>query len=230
MFLHCISCMMIKFACWYINGFKLEKLESEHFCKQFDIFGISESWINVESTTDLPGYKSIAVHDTKGNGEKGRRSGGIIVYVRENLFQNSAVLPVKVTQNFIWIKISREAFQLERDIFICTHYIPPRIKATCPKNDQLFKHLKEYINEFSALGNIMLMGDFNARTGVANDFIELDHICRADEGILPSGTLEDRLLPKCFNIDKIINEQGQHLLDLCLETRLRILNGRFIGD
>ena len=42
--------------------------------------------------------------------------------------------------------------------------------------------------------------------------------------------MEDLLLPKRFNIDKIINEQGQHLLDLCIETRLRILNGRFIGD
>ena len=199
--------MMIKFACWNINGFKLE---NEHFYKQFDIFGISESW-------------TIVVHGTKGNRKKGRRSGSIIVYVRENLFQSSAVLPVKVTQNFIWIKVSKEAFQLERDIFICTLYIPPRIQATCPKNDQLFEHLKEYINEFSALGNIMLMGDFNARTGIADDFIELDHICQADEAILPSDYLEDLLLPKRFNVDKIINEQGQHLLDLCIETRLRIL-------
>ena len=74
------------------------------------------------------------------------------------------------------------------------------------------------------------MGDFNARTGVANDYIELDHIYQADEGILPSYFLEDSLLPKRFNIDKIINIQGQYLLDLCIETRLHILNGRFIGD
>ena len=67
----------------------------------------------------LPGYKSIVVHGTK-LPEKDRRSGGIIVYVRKNLFQNSAVQPVKVTQNYIWIKINREAFQLERDIL----YVP----------------------------------------------------------------------------------------------------------
>ena len=51
------------------------------------------------------------------------------------------------------------------------------------------------------------MGDFNARTGVANDFIESDHICQADEGTLPSDYLENLLLPKRFNIDKIISEQ-----------------------
>ena len=104
------------------------------------------------------------------------------------------------------------------------------MQATCPKNDQLLDHRKEFINEFSALGNIILMGDFNARTGVANDYIELDHICQADEGILPSDYLEDSLLPKRFNIDQIINEQGQHLLDLCIEAKLRILNRRFVGD
>ena len=59
--------MMIKFAFWNINGFKLEKLENEHFYKQFDSFGISESWTNVESTMDLSGYRSIVVHGTKGN-------------------------------------------------------------------------------------------------------------------------------------------------------------------
>ena len=112
----------------------------------------------------LPGYKSIVVHGTKDNRKKDRRSGGIIVYARENLFQNSAVQPVKVTQNFIWIKINREAFHLERDIFICTLYIPP-----CSKNDQLFEHLKVYINEFSALGNIMLISDFESMRGTAND-------------------------------------------------------------
>ena len=41
----------------------------------------------------------------------------------------------------------------------------------------------------------MFMGDFNARTGVANDFIELDHICQADEVILPSDYFGDLLLP-----------------------------------
>ena len=52
------------------------------------------------------------------------------------------------------------------------------------------------------------MGNFNARTGVSNNFVELDNICQADKGILPTDYLEDLLLPKRFNIDTFINEQG----------------------
>jgi hypothetical protein len=32
------------------------------------------------------------------------------------------------------------------------------------------------------------------------------------------------------NSDKEINEQGNNLIDLCIETKLRILNGRIDGD
>ena len=32
------------------------------------------------------------------------------------------------------------------------------------------------------------------------------------------------------NTDKIVNDQGQHLIELCIEFKLRFLNGRFVGD
>jgi hypothetical protein len=35
---------------------------------------------------------------------------------------------------------------------------------------------------------------------------------------------------KRVNQDVIINSHGKNLLDLCLSSRLRILNGRFLGD
>ena len=35
---------------------------------------------------------------------------------------------------------------------------------------------------------------------------------------------------KRVNQDFIINSHGKNLLDLCLSSRLRILNGRFLGD
>lgn len=32
------------------------------------------------------------------------------------------------------------------------------------------------------------------------------------------------------SLDQVLNTQGRQLLDLCLSARLRILNGRFLGD
>ena len=74
------------------------------------------------------------------------------------------------------------------------------------------------------------MGDFNARTGTSNDFIDLDMVSRVEDDILPPSYLEDKVLPMRSNVDKHMNVQGQNLLDLCIESKLRIVNGRIMGD
>ena len=75
------------------------------------------------------------------------------------------------------------------------------------------------------------MGDFNARTGTLNDFVELDQISRVDIDLLPSNYLEDVNLPIHQNVDQGVNDQGKQLLDTCIDSKLRIINGRMIlGD
>jgi ribosomal protein S2 len=32
------------------------------------------------------------------------------------------------------------------------------------------------------------------------------------------------------SVDSVFNSQGQQLMDLCIASQLRVLNGRFIGD
>ena len=88
---------MFNLACWNIHGFKIEKLKNEYFYEKFHIFGITETWTNKESNIILPGYKAIASHGTKRNHKKGRRSGGIIIYVKDDLFNQHAVQLVKTS-------------------------------------------------------------------------------------------------------------------------------------
>ena len=80
---------MLNFACWNINGFALEKIKDECFYEKFYFFCITETWTSKESNIILPGYKAVTVHGTKRNCRKGRKSGGIIVYIKEN-FARSA--------------------------------------------------------------------------------------------------------------------------------------------
>jgi hypothetical protein len=49
---------------------------------------------------------------------------------------------------------------------LCCLYIKPRIKAVYPENDELFEQLTYYINKYSQVGKIIVMGDFNSRTGI----------------------------------------------------------------
>ena len=85
---------------------------------------------------------------------------------------------------------------------------------------------------FANKGKIILIGDFNSRTADKPDFILNDStkINNLDgHDLLPENYKPDTELHR-INQDHTINIQGNNLLELCLSSRLRILNGRFLGD
>ncbi|CAG2189272.1 unnamed protein product [Mytilus edulis] len=88
------------------------------------------------------------------------------------------------------------------------------------------------ISSFSMNGQIVLIGDLNARTGQRADFIvnDSDHINNFDGfDLLPENYITDSEINR-NNQDTSVNTVGTKLLDLCLSSRLRLLNGRFLGD
>ena len=139
----------------------------------------------------------------KGIGTKGDFQGGLIVYIREVLFKKGYVQRIKSSRNFIWLKLSKHAFNFDFDIFLCLLYIPPRVKSVCPENDEILENLKTCIQDYSKKGELILMGDLNARTGSINDFAELVELSRPDHDLLPSSYLEDIILPSRQNVDQI---------------------------
>ena len=79
-------------------------------------------------------------------------------------------------------------------------------------------------DEYTIIG-----GDFNARTGTMKDFIcenEADKIFLN----LPDDYETDKFTSTRNNQDIHINPYGEKLIDLCIASRMRILNGRTIGD
>ena len=72
----------------------------------------------------------------------------------------------------------------------------------------------------------MIAGDFNVRTGKANDFI-----AEGNGNFIPGGDIPPPTnLPKRQNFDNTFNDHGKQLLDLSKTCNLRILNGRSKGD
>ena len=74
----------------------------------------------------------------------------------------------------------------------------------------------------------MVMGDLNARTGEDPDLIHndvYDQNIPLFENYLPDSCIIDR-----YSKDKVVLARGRALNDLCIQTGLRILNGRSTGD
>ncbi|CAG2209254.1 unnamed protein product [Mytilus edulis] len=104
----------------------------------------------------------------------------------------------------------------------------PFIKRRGPVNqgDQ-FECLINDITNMYDKGDIALFGDFNARVAVDVDFIPNDNCSKfmPDEHYIedvPCTTRESQ--------DQVRCNRGKSLIDLCIQSRLRILNGRTLGD
>ena len=81
--------------------------------------------------------------------------------------------------------------------------------------------------KFSSEGLILLMGDFNARSGTLPDYITNDSPTHLHA--LPPEYTSDEVWPR-ISEDKKVNNYGKEQIDLCISSRLRILNGRIGMD
>ena len=128
----------------------------------FDVICISESWLHdkiVNSMTTLNGYKSYR-QDRQGNGEvKHRGGGGLMVYVKENIFGFSNIIPqfcnISVNLEQLWFEICKPNFKRQ---VICAIYRPP--SGCIPK---FIEELSINIDklEQSVGFELTIIGDFN---------------------------------------------------------------------
>jgi len=123
---------------------------------------------------------------------------------------------------------------LSSDILICAAYIPPDKSSYWRSHDiDPFASLEKDICLFQKCGKVVLIGDFNARTGNKIDFIADDNANDELEDIVRSSsneTLDNLNRKHRQNEDIHINCYGNRLIEICKTLNMRILNGRTLGD
>ncbi len=143
----------------------------------------------------------------------------MIIWIQSEL----AIELVKRDQYHLWLKIQKGIISASQHVFLCAIYIPPLESPYF--QEETFQNIEEEISHFQAQGNVLLMGDLNARTGKELDFLE-SHGTRFITGyndLYPS-------YPATENCDQTVNAHGRQLLQLCRGLALYIVNGRLRGD
>jgi exonuclease III len=222
----------LRCSVWNIHGLKdlcgTSKLESvdfrQSYIEPFDMIGLVETWTSTESAVKLPGH--IHFHSTRAN----HRRGGILVYIKESIAAGCKQIFSK-SEDVIWTRFDKSFFGLERHIYICTAYVVPENSSVYshPKFNDTLKTVSIEIGQFSKNGDVILSGDFNAYTKEELDYIQSDD----KDAFLPSDSdyFPDKMCIRRKNIDKKQpNNHGKDLLDLCIQAKLRIANGRTLGD
>ena len=111
-------------------------------------------------------------------------------------------------------------------IFLCLTYVTPDKSCHQSSRDNVWNLIRHEIANFTTKGHIMLIGDFNARTGTIPDYIMFDSV---DHVPVPPDYTTDSELQR-FSKYCICNNYGRELLDLCKASHLRLINGRFGED
>ena len=217
----------LDFLTYNVEGLKV-KLKDPSFLKfieGFDIITLVETWLDGKQKLNLEGFWDYS--QIRPKHEKAiRHSGGITVLVKDNL--RPGIKMIKNEEGFIWLKMSKTFFRLQNDVFICATYIPPeRTTVRINKKTDYWENFIKSLIEFSSLGNILITGDLNARTGITYE-----------EQIINSNHL-NQMFPNHQNInytsgrnncDSKTNKYGKKLLEICTAFNLNIANGIIAGN
>ena len=180
----------------------------------------------------IPNYKCFDLCRKKDASKRHfKASGGLAAYVHDSLRPGVIRMPESGTETII-LKLKKDFFGLSQDIFIFFAYCVPassNVLNNASMPEDIYEDLTEKIAKYSAMGQIMLIGDLNARTQELLDYIpneSLDYIPLEGEmyNVDTIGTSPRN------NMDTGSNSYGAKLLDLCKTVPLRILNGRIFGD
>ena len=130
----------------------------------------------------------------------------------------------------VWLKIKKECLNTNTNFIIGGIYNSPIDSSyTKTSNIDIFEKIQEKIMSFPQDDYILLGGDFNGRVGNMQDFIEEDEDDLELLNLPPNYQI-DRYKRLRNNQDEHKNTYGEKLIELAISSKMKILNGRTIGD
>ena len=231
-----------RFCPWNIHGINDDKICDSLFNKyldKYDIIFLQETWL--QSDLSIDGFYTFSSIRHKTH-KKGRAASGISLITKEKNRKGIKIL--QSTEFFIAVKLAAKFFKLdndtiifnvyyltakffklENDSIIFNVYLPPEgstiYEAT---NYNVFEQLHDIINKYQEYDPI-ICGDFNARTGVENDYFLNDNLHKYMNSNYSH--FDNSAYLKRNNSDNCTNKFGKSLLNLCRELQLKIVNGRY---
>ena len=159
----------------FINvNFLRKKLDFPDFIdylQNYDIISFAETKLDEYDQLDIPGFNSPYLNNrvTKSN----VNSDGIVVALKsriENLFQKD---DSHTSETALWFEEKHKFLRSQNKAMFGFVYIPPNQSKYYDNNS--FDQLEGDIINFQNSGyNVVLLGDFNARTKTSIDYVETD--------------------------------------------------------
>ena len=228
---HYETCLNI--CSWNVGGMKTnnqDKTMEKDFLEQvknYDIVLLTETHVGYNNILNIDNFHYFPVCRQKSSNK--RYFGGLGIFIKTNIRKGVTILQNSSTE-FQWIKLKKDFFNFKNDIFVCLTYIAPQSSQYNNRLDYDILELikKDIIEKYGKQGDIIITGDFNARTGCDQDYIPGD--CTSHIPVDRTSYRVDDAVKDRYSCDLTIDTRGKELLELCISNQLRILNGRTCGD
>ena len=147
---------------------KVDLPEMIELVQSCDIFGVNEPWLSKGQKIEVPDYEYFPLNRTT---KKGPVRGGLGIFIKDSLKDNIKVRYDLSCENFLFCTLKKNYFGYHEDVFVGIIYIPPEDSTREKKlNIDHFTHLQEVTSTIDS-DNIILLGDFNSRTGTMDDVL-----------------------------------------------------------
>ena len=210
---------------------KLSSSDFVNFISTFDIIAFQETWCSESINCDkyLMNYLQFEC-TAKTSVAGGRAMGGVSVFIKQK-FASFIKRICSDCEFGIILRIDKAMLDLVTDCVFCAVYFPPIgspfYREDC---DSALKCLEETLINNNLIDlNLILIGDFNARTGHESEFIEYNHDNIPELQEFSDIFENDSTIPR-YSRDSVVNKCGKDLLRLCKTYGCLIVNGRFGND
>ena len=234
--------------CWNINNYCSRvfgnKLLDPDFLKVthgYDVVGLVETHSKPNDDLYITGFGKPFVK-LRPMIKKKKAFGGISVFIKQEIIESLKITQISTPcQDILWLKFDNKDKATQSTPFLIGFvYISPEHKGNKSAPNPL-EVIREDCLKMAQVGDIILMGDMNARLNNLSDFIETNSSC--DEFPVTEIYEGDREAYRKKYFDPLtsetlrvsqdsgkVNKRGKQLIKLCKACDLRILNGRKIGD
>ena len=188
-----------------------------------DVMVFTETHLRDGQEPQVPGYVGHIFSRPESMYHAG---GGIAVYVRASLAPRCKVTYVHPDASFATLRF-KDVWGAGADMVMIACYISP---SSSPRYDGgVWEALEERVESAYGVGEPILVGDFNARTGTAVDY-PINELGVREEGeeLVRRGCMPTWRPRASSDSDNRINAAGRKLLELCAHTGLRI--AKWSGD
>jgi exonuclease III len=215
----------LKIMSWNIHDIRMKDEGLKSSLKDINDLLMANDLICLQETKEPVKIADFRCYNSN---RKTSRSGGVCICIKNDISKGVVSINTKNCEDVVAVKLKKSFFAMPHDVAVINVYDSPAnssFKKNSLEDISTLDNVSTIIQQLDSDTEIILVGDFNARTGIESD--------QDDPHFDPHSLGEQDFpvtVPKRSNKDSKLNSNGKPFIEFVKANELVITNGRTLGD